>query len=190
MDYYQLIANSFQDTIETVAASVDALALPIEQSSVVMTEALLAGGKIVTVGLGGDAAMATLFADVLLCNTEYERPALPALALPTCDSLEATARQLRALVQQTDVVVVFAISPCDLANVNTLLAAANDGNARTVLVSNLNPDLDEPTQSDTLVIGLGELQHLRAIELATMVSCALGTLIENNLFGNFNETNA
>ena len=86
-------------------------------------------------------------------------------------------------------VVVFAISPCDLTNVNTLLAAANDGNARTVLVSNLRLDLDEPAKSSTLVIGLGELQHLRAIELATMVSCALGTLIENNLFGNFNEIN-
>ena len=85
--------------------------------------------------------------------------------------------------------MVFAISPCDLDDVRMLLAAANDGNARTVLVSNLGVDSEEPKDSDTLVIGLGELQRPRAIELATMVSCALGTLIENNLFGNFNETN-
>ena len=189
MDHYQLIANSFQDTIETVAASVDTLALPIEQSSSVMTDALLAGGKIVTVGMGGDAAMATLLTDILLCNAEYERPALPALTLSTTGSLQATARQLRALAQQTDVVVVFAISPCDLADVKILLAAANDGNARTVLVSNLSVDSEEPKDPGTLVIELGALQRLRAIELTTMVSCALGTLIENNLFGNFNETN-
>ena len=103
--------------------------------------------------------------------------------------MEATARQLRALIQPTDAVVVFAISPCDLTDMNTLLATASDGNARAVLVSNLSPDTEEPADSGALVIRLGQLQHLRALELATMVSCTLGTLIENNLFGNFTETN-
>ncbi|MEP4485748.1 MAG: SIS domain-containing protein [Halioglobus sp.] len=188
MDYYQLIANSFQDTIETVASAVDTLALPIEQSSTAMTEALLAGGKIITVGLNGDAALATLLADTLLCNTEYERPALPALAMPASSSLDVAARQLRALVQPTDVVVIFATSPDNLTNATTLIAAATDGNARTVLVSN-GLEIEYPDNADTVVISLGERKHARAVELATMVSCALGTLIENNLFGNFNEIN-
>ncbi|MEP6389339.1 MAG: SIS domain-containing protein [Halioglobus sp.] len=188
MDYYQLIASSFQDTIETVASAVDTLALPIEQSSTVMTEALLAGGKIVTVGLDGDAAFATLLADILLCNAEYERPALPALAMPANSTPDATARQLRALVQPTDVVVIFATSADDLINANTLIAAAADGNARAVLVSNCS-EIEKPDSADTVVISLGELKRARAIELATMVTCALGTLIENNLFGNFSEIN-
>ena len=188
MDHYQNIANSFQVTIETIASSVDALALPIEQSSLLMTEALLAGGKIVTVGLGADAALASLLADTLLCNTNYERPALPALALPAGGSLENTVRQLRALVQQSDVIVLFAISPCDLTDLNRLLDAAGEGNARSVLVSNLNVHLDEPKDGDSVVIELGDLQHIRAVELTTMISCCLGTLIENNLFGYFNET--
>ena len=188
MDYYQLIASSFQDTIETVASSVDALALPIEQSSAVMTDALLAGGKIVTVGLNGDAALAALLADILLSNAEYDRPALPALAMPSSSSAEATARQLRALVQETDVVVIFATSSDDLLSTNALIAAATDGNARAVLMSNI-PEIEKTDSADTVVIGLGGRKHNRAIELATMVSCALGTLIENNLFGNFSETN-
>ena len=188
MDYYQLIASSFQDTIETVASSVDALALPIEQSSAAMTEALLAGGKIITVGLNEDAALATILAGILLSNAEYERPALPALVMPTSSSAEATARQLRALVQETDVVVIFATSCGDPSNAHALVTAASEGNARVVLVSN-SPETEKISSADTVVIELGGRKHARAIELATMVSCALGTLIENNLFGNFSETN-
>ena len=186
MDHYQRIANSFQRTIETVAASVDALAGPIEQSSQIMTEALLAGGKIIVVGLGSDAAFASLLVDTLLSNADYERPALPALALPTHTSVELTTKQLRAVAEQTDIVVVFAISPCDQANLDTLLAAARDRNARTVLLSNLNLPMND--DEDPVVIALGGQPHARAVELATMITCCLGSLIENNLFGNFEET--
>jgi len=189
MDYYQLIANSFQKTIETVTSSVDALAVPIEQSSTSMTEALLGGVKVVAVGQGTDAAMAKLLTDILLCNVAYERPPLPALALAVGGSLENATRQLHALTQHTDVVVVFAVTPSDQVSIQSLLDAANDGNIPTVLVSNQKMETQALNDSGTIVIELGELQHLRAIELATMVICALVTLIEHNLFGNFTETN-
>lgn len=188
MDHYQLIANSFQRTIEAVAASVDVLAQPIELSGLMMTDALLAGGKIVTVGLGADAALASLLVDNLISNADYERPPLPAIALPADTSFSSTTKQLRALVQEADIVVVFAVSPCDQANLNALLTATKDRNARTVVLSNLNPDHAHAVDEDTTVIALGGQPHSSAIELATMTICCLGTLIENNLFGNFNET--
>jgi D-sedoheptulose 7-phosphate isomerase len=189
MDHYQLIANSFQRTIETVAASVDVLAEPVEQSSQIMTEALLAGGKIIAVGLGSDAAFANLLVDTLLSNADYERPALPALTLPSHTSIEFTTTQLRALVEHTDIVVLFSIYPCDQANLQALLAAAKDRNARTVLLSNLNLPMNDDNDEDRVLIALEGQPHARAIELAAMIVCCLGGLIENNLFGNFEETN-
>ena len=54
MDYYQRIAGNFQQTIELIAMSVDALAQPIEIGSQMMTEALLQDRKILACGNGAE----------------------------------------------------------------------------------------------------------------------------------------
>ena len=51
MDHYQIIAANFQDTIETIAMSVDTLAGTIEKGSQLMVEALLADRKIIPVAM-------------------------------------------------------------------------------------------------------------------------------------------
>ncbi len=58
MDYYQIISNNFQDTIETIALSVDALAEPVGSASELMVQALLADRKIIACGNGVDATLA------------------------------------------------------------------------------------------------------------------------------------
>lgn len=83
MDHYQIIAENFQDTIETIAMSVDTLADTIEKGSQLMGEALLADRKIITCGNGVDGALAQLFTCNLLNRFEADRPALPALTLGT-----------------------------------------------------------------------------------------------------------
>jgi len=90
MDYYQIIANNFQATIETIALSVDQLAEPIAQASQLMTQALLEDHKILACGNGADAALAQLFTCNLLNHFARERPALPALTLAG-DSASITA---------------------------------------------------------------------------------------------------
>src|SRR5262245_5412240 len=81
MDSYQIIAENFQSTIETIAMSVDALAEAIARASQLMVTALLADRKIIACGNGADAALAQLFTCNLLNRFEEDRPALPALAL-------------------------------------------------------------------------------------------------------------
>ena len=121
MDYYQIIAESFQSTIETIALSVDQLAGPIENGCQLMTQALLEDRKIVACGNGVDAALAQLFTSNLLSRFEHERPALPALTLGG-DGASLTAivqssgvndifsRQVRALGQPGDVLLCISSS--------------------------------------------------------------------------------
>ena len=127
MDDYQLIAERFQGTIESIAMSVDTLAAPISQASELMTQTLLRDGKIVTCGNGVDSAQAQLFAASLLCALEQERPALPALhigsdsasltAIAAESSSEIYARQLRGLGQDGDDLFLFVGHGADDAGV-------------------------------------------------------------------------
>ena len=81
MDHYKIIAENFQNTIETIAMSVDTLAGTIEKGSQLMVEALLSDRKIIACGNGVDGALAQLFTCILLDRFEADRPALPALTL-------------------------------------------------------------------------------------------------------------
>lgn len=52
MDYYRIIADNFQRTIDTIVMSVDPLAEVIERGGQLMAEALLADRKIIVCGNG------------------------------------------------------------------------------------------------------------------------------------------
>ena len=60
MNYYQLIADNFQSTIETIAMSADTLADAIERGSQLMSTCLIGDHKIIACGNGVDAVLALL----------------------------------------------------------------------------------------------------------------------------------
>ena len=71
MDYYQIIAERFQGTLESVAMSVDQLAGPIGQASELLTGSLLQDRKIIVCGNGVDAALAQLFTTCLMDRLDH-----------------------------------------------------------------------------------------------------------------------
>ena len=194
MDYYQIIANNFQATIETIALSVDQLAEPIAGASQLMTQALLEDHKILACGNGADAALAQLFTCNLLNHFARERPALPALtlagdsasitAIAHSDGLEETfARQVRALGQPGDILLCISSSVA-AGNIARAIAAARERDMPIIILDNgADSELSGLLGAGDIELPVSAARQSSVVELHTMVLHALCELIDHNLFG-------
>ena len=108
MEMQTRIRQLFQSSIETKQLAIDVLPPSIANASLLMVNALLNEGKILTCGNGGSAGDAQHFSSELLNRFERERPSLPAIALTTDSSTitsiandysynEVFSKQIRAL---------------------------------------------------------------------------------------------
>lgn len=198
MDYYKIIAENFQSTIETIALSVDTLAEPIERASQLMVRALLEDRKILACGNGVDGALAQLFASNLLSRFEHDRPALPALALNS-DGASLTAiaqsggindvysRQLRALGQGGDILLCIN-SAGTAGNLLRAIQAAHERNMAVIALSNgADGELSTLLQAEDVELRIGATRPPRVVELHTMSIHCLCELIEHSLFGSYNQ---
>lgn len=199
MDYYQRIAENFQQTIEAIAMSVDSLAPPIEQSAQMMTRALLEDRKIIVCGNGSDAALGQLFVSNLLDRVEQERPALPALSLGVdatsltaiaCsnDLQDIFARQIHALGQAGDILLCINSNSRGHDNLGEALRAATDRNMAVILLSNSrDKQLGPLLQPDSVELPVAAPRKPRVVELHSMIIQSLCDLIELNLFGAYEQ---
>lgn len=196
MDAYDTIALQFQNTIETIAMSVDALAPAISAGGTLMAQTLLDDRKIVACGNGPDAALAQLFVAHLLSRFETERPALPAFALG-CESTAASAiiqttgtndvfsRPLRALGTDGDILLCIASSEA-ATNLIRAVQAAHDRNMAVVLLSNSEErELENLLDDGDVAMHVPSNHAGRVLEMHTMVIHCLCTLIEHTLFGHY-----
>lgn len=196
MDAYDIISRQFQDTMETIAMSVDTLAPGISSGGALMTQALLNERKIITCGNGQDAALAQLFVSHMLSRYTTERPALPAMALG-CDSTAASAiarnsghndifsRPLRALGAPGDVLLCISSSDGE-ANLVRAVQAARERNMAIVLLSNTGErELGNLLETDDVALHVPSEHAGRIAEIHTVVIHCLCTLIEHTLFGSF-----
>jgi D-sedoheptulose 7-phosphate isomerase len=196
MDYYQIIANNFQNTIETIAMSVDDLAEPIERGSQLMASALLSDRKIIICGNGVDAALAQLFASNLLDRFEADRPALPALTLGG-DNASVTAiaqsngindifsRPLRALGQAGDVLLCINSSE-GAGNLLRAVQAAHERNMGVIVLSNTGDgELCTLIGDEDVELRVHATRQTRVVEIHAMVIHSFCELIDNSLFGNY-----
>src|SRR5213079_3380493 len=117
-------------------AAVDALAPLIARAAAMMTECLLADGKLLACGNGGSAADAQLFAAEMVGRFERERPELPAISLATDTSIltavandysfeQIFAKQVRGLGAKGDVLLAISTSG-NSGNVIAAVAAAHE----------------------------------------------------------------
>ena len=121
MDTTQRIRAHFADSAELKLTAVNALAPLIARAAGLMTECLLADGKLLACGNGGSASDAQHFAAEMVGRFERERPELPAIALTTDTSIltaiandydfgQVFTRQLRALGRAGDVLLAISTS--------------------------------------------------------------------------------
>lgn len=187
------IQQQFAYYTECHFAAAEMLPRAIEHASNVLSEALLAGNKIMTCGNAGAGLLAQYFASGLMNRFDKERPNLPALALTT-DSAAITsiaslynfdqifARQLRAFGQEGDVLMVFTAQLS--GNIQQAVDAARDKKIRIIcLTSQADVDIMAAlTENDVAIIAPTEsLAH--TLELQLQVVHALFAALDWQLFG-------
>lgn len=123
-------ANALLSALANHEASLDML----HRISAACIQAIHAGGKILTAGNGGSAADAQHFAAELVGRYKLNRRAVPAIALTTDTSAltaigndfgfdDVFARQVEALVQEGDVLLLFSTSGNSMNLLNASTAA-------------------------------------------------------------------
>ncbi len=176
----------------------DQLAAPIAQSSELITQVLLQDGKVFCCGNGPDAAQSQLFSHCLLSSLEQERPALPAFNLSADigilsgttkneDRAQVYARQIRALGQENDLLLLIDSSP-GTADLPLAVEAARDRGMLTVaLINSANNSLASVLNAGDPCIQIEAQSRSKCIELQTMALQSLYQLIELSLFGDHNQ---
>jgi len=141
MDHIPRIRAHFSDSAQLKLSAVDALAPEIARAAEVLTDCLLADGKILACGNGGSASDAQHFAAELVGRFERERPELPAISLATDTSIltavandysfeQVFAKQVRALGTAGDVLLAISTS----GNSGNVIAAIEAAYAREMRI--------------------------------------------------------
>ena len=130
MDTTRRIRAHFADSAQLKLAAVDELTPHIARAASLMTDSLLANGKILACGNGGSASDAQHFAAEMVGRFERERPELPAISLATDTSI------LTALANDYDFAQVFAKQVRALGGAgDVLLAISTSGNSGNVVAA-------------------------------------------------------
>ncbi len=198
MDRYDSIARGFQEIIELISVSVDPLAPALEKAADVCTQALLSERKILCAGNGNGATVAQLFCTSLVHRLEQERPALAATCLSAdgntlaaietaSGALDVYARQVRALGQAGDVLLAVATSEGNNSLIQALRAARDRDMTAIVLSGGDRSDLASLLHPEDIEIHVPSSSAPRILEVQTMLVHCLCTLIDQALFGSFEQ---
>jgi len=145
MDPVDRIHAHFAASAQLKQESAETLAPLIARAASVLTECLLADGKILACGNGGSAADAQHFAAEMVGRFERERPELPAISLVTDTSIltavandysfeQVFAKQVRALGAKGDVLLAISTSG-NSGNVIAAVEAARDREMRVIALT-------------------------------------------------------
>ena len=145
MDSIRRIRAHFTASAQLKLDAVDALAPEIARAATLLTECLLADGKILACGNGGSAGDAQHFAAEMVGRFERERPELPAISLSTDTSIltavandysfeQVFAKQVRALGSERDVLLAISTSG-NSGNVIAAIDAARERGMRVVALT-------------------------------------------------------
>ena len=185
----QRIQQHFIDSADLKYQAAQALSLPIAQAVQAVLACVTSGGKVLACGNGPSAAEAQQFAAFCVAGFERERPELAALALSTdstlltSDAVQPVARQVRALGQAGDVLLLMSVTGND-AN---LLAAADAAHERdmtvVVLTGRTGGKLAALLRETDVLISVPHDRAARVREVHTLVLHCLSDGVDTQLLG-------
>ena len=138
----QRIQQHFIDSADLKYQSAQSLSAPISAAVQALLACITGGGKILACGAGVSASQAQMFASLCVSGFERDRPELAAVALSADSGFLASvsgaaglsahylARQVRALGQASDVLLVISIT----GNDHSLLEAVEAAHERDMMV--------------------------------------------------------
>ena len=194
MDSIARIRRHFTESANLFQSSVEALAPQIVRAAGLMTECLLADGKLLACGNGGSAADAQHFSAEMLGRFERERMGLPAIALSTdtstltaigndYDFSEVFSKQVAALGREGDVLLALSTS----GNSSNVLAAAQVAQQRGMRIVALTGKgggrLGELCSADDVHLCIPHGTTTRIQETHILVIHCLCDAIDNTLLG-------
>src|SRR5205809_1886630 len=140
MDIASRIKAHFAESAELKLAAAEVMAPQIVRAATLMTDCLLADGKLLACGNGGSASDAQHFSAELVGRFERERPELPAISLVIDTSLltavandyafeQVFAKQVRAFGAKGDILLAISTSG-NSPNIVTAIVAAHEREMR------------------------------------------------------------
>ncbi|PPD49081.1 MAG: phosphoheptose isomerase [Methylobacter sp.] len=193
MSLQDRIINHFTDSIQTQQETLGLLCELIEYASQRLVSTLLNDKKIFTCGNGRSAASAQLLASALLNQYERDRPSLPVIGLNT-DVVTMTgiandhhfdeifAKQLRALGQSGDILVVYCDSS-NAANLAKAIAVAHDKDMSVVALTGNGGMLSQLLNEVDIDIRVPSDSRAHIQEIHILITHCLCDLIDHQLFG-------
>jgi D-sedoheptulose 7-phosphate isomerase len=194
MSLQDRIINHFSDSIQTKQDSLSSLCELIAFASQKIVESLVDDKKILTCGNGGSAGDAQHFSSEMLNRFERERPALPAIALTTDTSTitsiandyhfdEVFAKQIRALGQKGDILLVYSTSG-NSGNIVSAVKTAHDKEMNVIaLTGKEGGTLASILNESDIEIRVPSDSTARIQEVHLLITHCLCDLIDQQLFG-------
>jgi D-sedoheptulose 7-phosphate isomerase len=159
-----------------------------------ITQCLLGGGKVLSIGNGGSAGDAQHFSSEMLNRFEMERPGLPAIALTTDSSTltsiandysydQVFSKQVNALGQQGDILLAISTSG-NSTNVNRAIQAAHDREMQVIALSGKQGgDMASLLTADDVEIRVPSDSTARIQEVHLLAIHCICDLVDHQLLG-------
>ena len=191
----QQIQQNFIDSADLKYQSAQALSLPISSAVQALLACVTGGGKILACGAGASASQAQMFASLWVSGFERERPELAAVALTSDSGFlgapagatglsdQYVARQVRALGQASDVLLVISVTGHDSCMLEAVEAAHERDMMVIVLTGNTGGALAGRMQETDTLICVPHERASRVREVHNLVLHCLCDGVDTQLLG-------
>lgn len=194
MELQERIIHHFHEGLDLKARTVENFAPQIQQAGELIFQSLISEGKVLSCGNGGSSALSQYFNSLFLNRYNHERPGLPAISLNDNSAIlsgitndlsfnEVYSKQIQALGQQGDVLLLFSSSP-RTNNLIQAIQSAHDRQMKVIALTNsINQDVRALMLNDDIEISVDSESPAHTNEVQLQIIHALVDIIEYQLFG-------
>ena len=191
----QRIQQHFIDSADLKYQAAQAMSAPISAAIQALLACITGGGKILACGAGASASQAQMFASLCVSGLERDRPELAALALTSDSGFLGSmsgsanlsnhylARQVRALGQASDVLLVISISGNESCMLEAIEAAHERDMMVVVLTDSTGGALAGRVRETDVLINVPHERPVRVREVHDLVLHCLCDGVDTQLLG-------
>ena len=195
MSLHNIINHQITESIQTLQLLLNESSELIEIAAQQIVNALLADKKVLSCGNAASVSNAQYFTSIMINRYQRVRPSLPAISLVndvqmitsianTLHYDDIFAKQLRALGQASDVLLIYSTEGSAL-NLVKLINAAHEKQVLVILLAGENDMTLSSLLFDTDVcISVPSQATQRIQEAHLLITHCLCDLVDNQLFGN------